>query len=270
MIYSDNIARAFASEPPAPKAPFGKRAVNRLRRMLTPSNQHRVHFVYIVPSDKIEVGTAAITKLAGDLQEWYRWQMGGKTFTLCDPIVQVCRSMYPAEWFSTYNPGADWRWWYWYNALGQLSALAGGGFWQEFDDWVVYLDAEPAEGQGAGGTSAGGYSGVAVLGARDLRALLGNDVWTPCREIGGAGHEAGHSMGLPHPPPGDPNWPIAIMGVGYGIYSNCILTPADKEWLNSSPFFTPQNRRQVSDICPFDSSQRPHPPRRPHPTPIIR
>lgn len=281
-LYAPTRTNTNCGPLPVPKPPFGRRLLNRVRRAwlntlrgqtgeFPSDNPHKVHFVYLVPNDRIETGTEAIRKLAGDLQEWYRWRMGGKTFTLYDPVVQVAHTQYPAHWYSEHNPGGSRVWWFWNNVLGELSGQFGGGFYQTFNDWIVYIDAEPAPDQGAGGTSAGTYSGVAVLGARDLLALLGQDTWTVCREIGGAGHEGGHSLGLPHPPPGDPNWPTAIMGVGYGIYPDCILTEADQIWLNGSPFFTLMPRRSASDLCPFvDTPVRPTPSPRPRPTPRPR
>ena len=113
---------------------------------------------------------------------------------------------------------------------------------REFDDYVVYLDAQPDPGEGAGGLGCGtyggnpAYGGTAVLGAQDIRALMDIDPeWTLCRGIGDYGHEFGHSLDLPHPGDHDPTWPVAIMGSGYGIYANCVLTQKDRDILDVWP-----------------------------------
>jgi hypothetical protein len=195
----------------------------------------------------------------------------GKTFTLTNAVVETYPTPYPASFYST-NPIGDYAGWFWRNVLYELSAQCGGGFWQEFDDWVVYIDAEPAPGQYAGGTSGGYISGVAVMGSKDIAALMGNDPdWSLCRGRGGGGHEMGHSFGLPHPPAG-PDWERAIMGVGYGTYADCILTEADKIWLNNNPFFDqhPPTLFQL-EPCPFDDGfGRRVPGPRPDPTPPAR
>jgi hypothetical protein len=270
MMRSDVPASAV------PKQTAAQRAANRVKRALS-LGTYEVHFVYLAPADKPldqKVGTVnTIHRAAKELQRWYRWRMGGGlTFGLADPVVAAYQTLHASAWYSTHDAGGDRSGWYWANALQELRDQAGGGFYQEFDDWVVYLDAEPGQGQYSGGTSGGFHSGVCVLGERDCNALMGLDhEWTPCREIGGLGHEAGHSLGLPHPPAG-PDWATAIMGIGYMIYPQCVLTAADKTWLSANPHFrTVPKITGPMDICPFPDDRPPPAPRgRPIPTPRPR
>lgn len=236
---------------------------------------YRVHFVYLVPSDREEVATAEIERCAKHLQRWYRFQMGsGKTFTLNDPVVQVFRTQHPASWYAQNNAGGSRVWWYWTNAQQELRNQCGGGFYTPFDDWVVYLDAAPDPDQGAGGTvTPGGYSGVCVLGNRDVAGVAGRDPeWSLCRSIGGCGHELGHTFGLPHPLNVPPEvWARAIMGIGYMSYPEDILLPENVAQLNGNPFFSykPQILGSLP-VCVFSESRRPQPQPHPHPTPHPR
>jgi hypothetical protein len=233
----------------------------------------RVHCVYIVPSDKEDRASAEMANAFLHLQAWYRWQLAGKTFDLTDPIVQVCHSEHDSSWYSTFteDPSAPHSEWYWANAQRDARDLAGARFYMPDDTWAVYLDAEPEPDQHAGGASVNG-SGICVLTQSDIDALLGqHPTWTLCREIGGLGHEVGHTFGLPHPPAGQ-EFGRAIMGTGYMTYPDCILTDADKIHLNANQFFHYRPwRRQPEGLCHFiDTVQRPHPLPRPRPQPLPR
>lgn len=229
-----------------------------------PPSPYTVHFVLLQPNDKPAFGYGAIMRTALHIQAWYQNQMGftkpppgstqqpmGKTFYLGPRIATVYFRPHPSIWYSTHDTGGDHRGWYWENTLQDLYDACKGGFGTPYDDWVVYVDADPAPDQYAGGTTSGG-SGVCVMGAKDIASLRGVDPdWTQCRGIGGSGHEFGHTFGLPHPPPG-PDFGRAIMGTGYGIYPSCVLLPSDKATLNASPFFFPQRRKlPPANLCPF-------------------
>jgi hypothetical protein len=212
-------------------------------------NPRHVHFIYLVPQDRREVGTAAIQQAALHLQRWYQQQMGnGKTFTTDNTVVTVIHTAHPASYYET-------------GTFGKAIADAGAGFCREFDDYVIYLDAEPGPGEGLGGLGCGAiggnpdYGGIAVLWSKDIHALMGIDPdWTLCRGIGGSGHEFGHSLNLPHPPgPPNPYWTSGIMGVGYTIYANCVLTPDDKATLNVMPFMAYMPPLTLpKDPCPLN------------------
>ncbi|HXH31134.1 MAG TPA: hypothetical protein VNJ01_10015 [Bacteriovoracaceae bacterium] len=193
-------------------------------------NLARVHFIYLVPSDKVERGTKAIERVARNLQIWYRNQMGnGKTFTLALPVVKVLNTPQVASWFLNNPAGDNPNYYYWNNTLNVVNSFTGSGFYQKSDIWIIYNDSAVTNNSGAGGTS-----GMAVLHEKDVSSVMGESDWTMCRGIGGAGHEVGHAFYLPHPPDGSNDWQTAIMGFAYGTYPNASLTEADKTSLNSS------------------------------------
>lgn len=235
-------------------------------------NANKLHFVYLIPQDKTNTTEKQIEQAARHMRAWCQWQMGNsKTFTLTSPVVTVCKTEHPAEWYSTFteDPNAPHSEWYWANGQRDARDYAGAGFYQEHDSWVIYLDAAPVGDQHAGGASVNG-SGLCLLGDRDCASLRGEDPqWTLCRGVGGGLHEALHTLGLPHPPPPpNPDWVKAVMGVGYMTYPNCILTENDKVTLNNHRFFAPESIVNKPTICPFNPRPRPHP--RPHPQPVVR
>jgi P2-related tail formation protein len=219
------------------------------------TNPHKVHFVYLIPSDCSDRASARIQQMAYELQRFMRWRMGnGKTFTLHDPVVEAFHTDHAQSWYPNNNAGGDQSGWYWSNTLADLARYAGGGFYQFYDTWFVYVDAEPNPGQYAGGTGGGYTSGCCVLGWRDLNALMGIDPqWTVCREIGGAGHEYLHTHSAPHAE--TEYWTQSIMGTGYTVYPNCILQPSLIALLNANPFYTelpPEQMHHPLVLCPFD------------------
>lgn len=218
------------------------------------SNPHKVHFVYLIPSDKTNRASARIEQMAFELQRWMRWRMGNdKTFTLHDPVVEVFQTDHTAAWYREHDAGGESTGWYWANCLSDLNRYAGGGFYQYYDTWFTYVDSEPAPGQYAGGTGGGYTSGVCVLGERDLDALMDEDPeWTVCREIGGAGHEYLHTHSMPHAEP--EYWNTSIMGAGYSVYPACILQPSAIALLNSNPFYTVIDIADLREpmLCYFD------------------
>src|SRR4051812_21114236 len=65
-------------------------------------NPRHVHFIYLVPQDRMEVGTGAIRQAALHLQRWYQQQMGnGKTFTTDNTVVTVIHTAHPASYYET-------------------------------------------------------------------------------------------------------------------------------------------------------------------------
>lgn len=212
-------------KPPTPKPP--------------PAPVYRVHFVYLLPSDKptslIEPTAAALTVAAYSLRGWYMKQLGtGKSFRF--NVVSWITS-HDSLWYGTSRNGADDSLWYWNNVLDD-AAKFNIGFGQPCDDYVIYIEAPSGAGQHTGGAVVGN-SGIAVLGAKDCAAIRGEDPdWSLSRAIGGCGHEFGHTLGLYHPLDTDPLWDTAIMGMGYTTYPNAVLTPVDKKILNANPFMT--------------------------------
>lgn len=235
-------------------------------------NEHKIHCVYFIPTDKEPVAYDAIEYAMLHMQRWLRWRLGGKTFTLTTPIVDTRRTQHSSTWYST-NPLPPFSHasWYWENCLNELRDVCGGGFGQPFDSWVVYIDAPRLPGQFAGGTSGPppSRSGVAILGDWDVAGVQGLRPESKCRWYGGGLHETLHTLSVAHPPLGDPLWQTALMGSGYTLYPNCVLTQVNYDLLkNDHPFIT--NQRPFTwkfKDCPFKDSGRIRPPAptaRPH------
>lgn len=190
-----------------------------------------VRVLYLVPKDRERRKDyqSAIETCVLDLQTWYYGHLKGKTFRLNDPIVEVKRTPHDASWYDSNVPAnrPEKKFYTWYNALDDASALLGA----KADDpdyvWLIYIDAP-------GGTGAG-VNGVAILPEHDLQGLIGKAAdKTPVRRwIGGSGHELGHGFGLPHP---GNLYPTALMEGGYANYPACHLTPKDTATLNKSSF----------------------------------
>lgn len=235
------------------------------------SNINKLHFVLLVPSDKINNTEAALAQAALHMQCWCRWQMGNnKTFTW---DLHSYQTSHDSQWYREYagdpnnpTPHAE-R--YWANAQTDARDYAGARFYMEHDSWVVYVDATIGADQHAGGASVNG-SGLCVLHGKDCASIRGQDPeWTLCRGVGGGLHEALHTLGVPHPsPPPNPDWTRGVMGIGYMSYPNAILTDNDKWTLDHHRFFEVEPKRTKPNICAFnDGSVRPRPNPRPKPVP---
>ncbi|PKN54791.1 MAG: hypothetical protein CVU56_24750 [Deltaproteobacteria bacterium HGW-Deltaproteobacteria-14] len=194
-----------------------------------------VRFVYLVSADRPvrsdfrdAVAAAAVT-----VQRFYAEQLGGPTFTLGDPVVEIALSDKPAAWFYTHDPGNGSTLWGHDNGLAEVRRLLGAGHGQDFI-WVIYSDG-PGD-QGAGG------GGVCVMPEDDLLGLVGRHPTQkdPRRWVYGMAHELGHALGLSHPADlaAAPN---AIMGAGFYTCfpDRCELTPDDLALLRHSPFIRP-------------------------------
>ncbi|MGC3947835.1 MAG: hypothetical protein QM762_25565 [Chryseolinea sp.] len=217
------------------------------------NGQKTVRFIYLVPSDVAvkPAYTQSIKNAARHLQQWYRDQLGGnKSFRMTDEVVEVHQSTHPSSWYAT-NPDADWagEWKFWFNAVNDAFSLSGGRFEDPDNFWVIYVDALPVCPMQQGG----GLNGVAAMGANDLRGLIGqpwipicNEVipnYSPCRYVGGLGHELGHAFGLAHPAGCDDGQPVAcdynaLMYTGYVNYPSTYFSESEKATLRSSPFIT--------------------------------
>ena len=87
----------------------------------------RVRVIYLVSSDREELPeyTAALEHAVRDLQQWYAKQLGGPTFRLSDPVVEVVKSEQKATWFYA-NPNGDRRDdWGFNNTLAEAKRLLG-------------------------------------------------------------------------------------------------------------------------------------------------
>ena len=222
-----------------------------------------VRLIYLVPSDRT-VNHDYVKRLeaaAEHLQTWTRDELAnGSTFTL-SKRVETVRLSQPATYYST-TPNGSYALWFWFNVLDEAFAATGGTFLDPNNVWTFYIDSDPACGQATGATS-----GVALLGANDLRGLAGEPTLQPCGEpspsydtnicrwVGGLGHELGHAFGLPHPPACEDNDPTTacpsdtLMYLGYITYPQTYLLEEDKAALAQTPFFGPVDLKRTLGSC---------------------
>lgn len=232
----------------------------RTSRSYSLSNEKKVRIVYLVPLDSLEKQeyTLSLENAARHLQLWYRKQLGeNRTFRLSDPVVDVYKTPHIAQWYST-NPNGTLFSQFWNNVLKDGFELTRGSFYDPNNIWIFYIDALNACGQ-CGGCGGGG---VAVISANDLRGLIGlpwipicpgeGRPYTPCRYIGGLGHELGHAFGVPHPPGCEPYTSEcddnSIMWTGYTLYPDCYFSESEKNILRASSFIQPL------DVCECEFS----------------
>ncbi len=197
-----------------------------------------VRMIYLVSSDRKEnmEYTAALEHAIRDLQKWYGRQLGGPTFRLSDPVVEVVESNREATWFYQNPNGSDQDSWGFNNTLDEARQLVGAKHNDPDFIWILYSDGPGNKGRGG--------SGVACLPEDDLLGLVGKhpEQKDKSRWIAGLGHELGHAFGLPHPADTE-KYTDAIMWLGiYGKYpDHTYLTDDDKKILRRSPFFYREN-----------------------------
>jgi uncharacterized repeat protein (TIGR02543 family) len=195
----------------------------------------KVRMVYIVPSDREEKTEykAAIDHAIRDLQDWYGKQLGGPTFRLHDPVIEVIKSDKSAEWFITNPNGSNSEDWGHNNTLQEAKEILGAKHYDSQFIWALNTDDSGSKGRGG--------SGVAYLSGNNFIGLLGNHPTQkdPLRWIAGIGHEIGHAFGLLHPTDRVKHEDaIMWMGIYNGKYPDtAYLTDEDKQTLLSSRFF---------------------------------
>jgi hypothetical protein len=201
-----------------------------------------VRLIYLVSADRAvrEDFKTAIEAAAKDLQAWYAKQLGGPTFRLNEPVVEVVKSDKNAAWFYSHPNGDRQDDWGFNNGLAEAHRLVGARHFDPAYVWVIYSDGPGNKGRGG--------SGVTVLPEDDLLGLVGRhpsqkDVK---RWIAGLGHELGHAFGLRHPEDTNKDGD-ALMWLGiYGKYPDqTYLTTEDKGILMKSPFFFHRNGNPV-------------------------
>jgi len=201
-----------------------------------------------------------------EMQAFYQEELGisrskgrkaiGETFKTPLPTVEVVVTPHDSAYYNANNQAGQFE--FFFRAVTDGFDATGGGFNDPDAVWIYYIDADPACGQGTGGTS-----GVALLPANDLRGLVGEpnvppcigdppDTGGVCRWIGGLGHELGHAFGLPHPPGCDQGTCSAeaffsLMFFGYTVYPDTYFLDEDKVRLEASPFFAERKIRRRTD-----------------------
>lgn len=193
-----------------------------------------VRLIYLVSADRDvrEDFRKGIEAAARDVQTWYAKQLGGVTFRLNNPVVEIAKSDRDAQWFYHHPNGNNQDDWGFNNGLAEARRLVGTKHRDPQYVWVVYSDGPGNKGRGG--------DGVTVLPEDDLLGLVGQhpqqkDIQ---RWIAGLGHELGHAFGLQHPRDATKD-ADAIMWTGmYGKYpKHAYLTDEDKATLLRSPFF---------------------------------
>ncbi len=194
-----------------------------------------VRFVYLISKDRKHnpAYEKAIAMAAKDIQGWYKKQLGGFTFKLNEPIVEIAYSEKNADYFYSNPNGEDKKAWGYNNTYVEAQKVIGAKKGDKNFIWVIYSDGPGDRGMGG--------SGVCIMPEDDLLGLTGKHVKQPDikRWIGGLGHEGGHAFGLPHPDDTKKdNDAIMWSGIYEGKYPDiCYLTPQDKENLSNSAFF---------------------------------
>lgn len=200
-----------------------------------------VRLVYAVPQDRMVRldYPAAVGQAFADLRIWYRNQVGGVTFTLFQAEPEACRLPEPASYY-----GVD----TWTRVMTGVQTCLPAEYNSPDFRWVIYADVEHE--CDAPGRIGAASRGVTIMGSGDLDGLLGHTVIGDCgqvvsrpigRWIGGAGHELGHTFGLPHPPGCAEGLPTcdrdSLMWLGYLSYPDTYLSEEEKQRLRTSPFF---------------------------------
>lgn len=194
-----------------------------------------VRVVYLVSKDREERADfkEALDHAIRDVRDWYASQLGGMTFRLHEPVVEVLRSDKDAAWFTTNAAGNNRDDWGHNNSLAETKRLLGARNYHSDHVWVVYSDGPGDKGRGG--------AGFTYLPENDLLGLIGKSEQFPRKErwIGGLAHELGHAFGLPHPEDTKKHYD-AIMWAGfYEKYpKGAYFTDEDKKTLLASPFFS--------------------------------
>lgn len=161
-----------------------------------------------VPVDSADL--AYVNRIMRNTQHWYAEQLDGRTFSL--QAAELIVGLQPRTYyFGACYPPVNWMTCSWgYTAWDRVfSELNARGY------TVAYNRVQGVFFKGEGmSTALGG-------GQRFLVGIGADNVYPDCTErgcaysvdLGGAGHELGHALGLPHPD-GDPLWEDSIMGTG--------------------------------------------------------
>ena len=206
-----------------------------------------VRIVYLVSADRMvrEDFKKGIETAAKDLQGWYGKQLGGPTFRLNDPVVEVAKSDKDAKWFYSHPNGDNKDDWGFNNGLAEAQRLVGARQGDPEYVWVIYSDGPGNKGRGGGG--------VTVLPEDDLLGLVGQhpEQKDVKRWIAGLGHELGHAFGLDHPRDTE-KYADAIMWTGdlRQVSGQDLSHGRGQGHPHEKPVLLPPQRRSGRQACP--------------------
>lgn len=162
------------------------------------SNTLRV--VYAYPSDReFNEGFRLGAAYAVDhLQGWYQQQLGGETFSIFDTMADVCALPGDAAHY------VDNAWW---KILDDIQSCLPVKYGDPDHDWVIFADV--IHGCIAEGRLNAGGDTLTMMQREALEGMVGlakpfdecgatRPAYGMHRWIGLAGHEIGHTLGLPH------------------------------------------------------------------------
>jgi hypothetical protein len=161
-----------------------------------------------------------------NLQNWYKSQIGSKTFVLNPIVVDTITGLHNSAWYNTDNgaaiSGTDSAFGF-HNTAYDMQQLLGAKYNTSSITYFAFVAARfPDETI---------PKGLAVEGLDNIKGLTGTN---PNPSMGASGHALGHAFGLREVSVENTQ---AIMSTGFPLYPNCILQQSEKDSLNASPFF---------------------------------
>lgn len=185
--------------------------------------------VYLIkPTDKswnVDYYNAAKSSML-ELKDWYKQQLGGKTFILNPVIIDTLSGLHDAIWYDSNNGdslGYTGDAHAYYNIKYELKQILGAKYDTTTYKYFAFVQSDFPE-QTLPGS-------LGVEGETCLEGLTGSNAnsWK-----GSSAHALGHAYGLFDCNPTNDQ---AMMSTGRWKYPNCIILPTEKDALNAIPFF---------------------------------